>query len=275
MLRLRFLPAPCLGFALSVGTALAQAPPVKTIIEKSVAANQADFKAAVNFNHIETDRTGKTSKTFRVTMIEGTPYNRLIAMNGKPLSPAQDAQEQKKFQQAIAHRHAETPHERQERIEKFEKERRQDNAMMEQITEAFNFTFMGVRKVRGFGVYVLRATPRPGYKPPNMETQVLTGMHGELWIDQKSFHWVKVTAQVIHPVSIEGFLAQVQPGTRFELEKSPVGEDDIWQPSHFSMRSNAKVLYMFERQSQEDETYTNYQPIHASQDQSGSDTSRP
>jgi hypothetical protein len=236
---------------------------VQQIIDKSVLVNQADFKAAAGFNWIETDRTGKGSKTFRVTTIEGTPYYRLIEANGQPLTPAQEAQQARKEQQVIAHRRAESPAERQQRIQTFEKERRRDNAMMEQLTQAFNFKMVGMRKVRGYSVYVLKATPRPGYKPPSMETQVLTGMHGELWIDDTTFHWVKVTAQVIHPVAIEGFLAEVEPGTQFELENQPVGDGRTWQAAHFSMRSNARVLHFFPRESSEDETYTDYQPIRA------------
>ena len=34
---------------------------------------------------------------------------------------------------------------------------------------------------------------------------------------------------------MEDFLAQVEPGTRFEIEKSPV-EDDIWLTKHYLMR---------------------------------------
>jgi hypothetical protein len=93
-----------------------------------------------------------------------------------------------------------------------------------------------------------------------MHAQVLTGMQGQLWIDQKTYQWVRVTAQVIHPVSIAGFLARVEPGTRFELEMSPV-EGDIWQATHFSMRSQAKVLFVFNRSSQEDSTYFDYQSV--------------
>jgi hypothetical protein len=259
---------------LSSSAAFGQQLSVQQILDKSVAVNEADFKAAVRFNWIETDRTGRSSKKFRVTMIEGTPYYRLIEVNGRPLSPAQEAQEAKKEQQVIAHRRAESASERQKRIETFEKERRRDNAMMEQLTKAFNFTMLGLRKVRGYNVYVLKATPRPGYKAPSMETQVLTGMHGELWIEEKTFHWVKVTAQVIRPVSIEGFLAEVEPGTQFLLENGPVGDGSTWQASHFSMKSNARVLHFFPRESAEDETYSNYQPISASPEKD-QQTSRP
>lgn len=237
----------------------AQKPNVQTIIQKSVEANQRDFEAAPHYDYKERDREGNGSKTYQVTMIEGSPYNRLIAVNGKPLSHDQQAQEMKKQQAEAANRRSEAPDRRRDRIAKYEKDRNRDHQMMAQLTKAFNFTLIGQHKVRGFNVWALKATPRPGYNPPNMETQVLPGMQGELWIDQKSFEWVRVTAQVIHPVSIEGFLAQVQPGTRFELEKAPVG-NGIWLPTHYSMRANAKVLFMFNHNSADDETYWDYKP---------------
>ena len=253
-------------FAIGSGIALAaQKPDVQTIIQKSVEANQRDFEAAPHFNNKERDRDpdGKGSKTYQITMIEGSPYQRLIEVNRKPLSAAQNAEEMKKQQQAAAQRRAESPDQRKKRISDYETGRQRDHAMMEQLTKAFNFQLLGTRKLRGFTVWQLKATPKPGYNPPNMHAQVLTGMQGELWIDQKTYQWVKVTAQVIHPVSIAGFLAQVEPGTRFELEKSPV-EGDIWQISHFSMKSQAKVLFVFSHNSQQDSTYFDYQRVDSS-----------
>jgi hypothetical protein len=252
----------------------AQQPSVEEIIQKSVAVNTADFKAATRFDWIETDKSGRTSKKYRVMMIDGTPYYRLIGLNGKPLPKEQDAQQARKEQQVIARRKAETPEQRNKRLEEFDKERKRNNAMMNQMTQAFNFTMLGVRQVQGYNVYVLKAMPRPGYKPPTMETQVLTGMHGELWIEQSGFHWVKVTAQVIHPVSIEGFLAEVEPGTQFELDQGPVGDGSVWQPRHFAMRSNARVFRLFTRESSDDETYTDYTPASAGLDKSAQ-SSRP
>jgi hypothetical protein len=61
----------------------------------------------------------------------------------------------------------------------------------------------------------------------------------------------------MRPVSIGGFLAEVEPGTHFELEKAPV-TDSIWLPKHFAMKSQAKVLFFFTRKSQADETYSDY-----------------
>ncbi len=242
----------------------AQKPDVQAIIQKSVEANQADFKAAPEFNYKERDRNSDgTSKTYQITMIEGTPYQRLIEINGQPISAAQKAEETKKQEQAAAQRRAESPDQRQKRIADYQKGRRRDHEMMAQLTKAFDFTFTGTHKLRGFTAWHFKATPRPGYNPPNMDAQVLPGMQGELWIDQKTYQWVKVTAQVIHPVSIEGFLAQVEPGTHFELEKSPV-QGGTWQVTHFAMKSQAKVLFMFSHNSQQDSTYFDYQRVNGS-----------
>ncbi|MFL6351605.1 MAG: hypothetical protein ACJ74Z_07120 [Bryobacteraceae bacterium] len=225
-----------------------------------MAANETDWKADPNYSYRELDRIGSTTKTYEVTMIQGSRYRRLIAENEEPLSPQASANERRKLEKVTAQRRAESPDQRQKRIAQYEKERTRDHLMMGQLTQAFDFKFIGSRIVDSHDVYVLRATPRKGYKPPNMETQVLTGMRGELWIDKKAFQWVKVTAHVMRPVSIQGFLAQVQPGTRFELEKMPVDEG-IWLPKHFEMKSNAKVLFLFDRSDQEDNTFFDYRKL--------------
>jgi hypothetical protein len=237
----------------------AQTPDLQQIIAKSVAANKRDFEAGDRYNWRERDKTPEGSKTSQVTMIEGTPYYRLIAENSHPLSPERQQQELKKEQQEIQKRRSESPEARRERIAKYKRERTRDNNMINQLTQAFNFSLVGTKNVRGFDVWVLKATPRPGYEPPNRDARVLTGMEGELWIDQKTCEWVHVRAVVVHPVSIEGFLAQVQPGTQFELQRAPIG-NGIWQPVHFAMRAHARVLMMFHHSSEEEETYWDYEP---------------
>ena len=82
-------------------------------------------------------------------------------------------------------------------------------------------------------------------------------MEGTLWIDRKTFQWVKVEAHVIHPVRIEGFLAEVEPGTEFEVEKRPVSVN-VWLASHYSMKSKANVVLLFPHKGEEDNSYFDY-----------------
>jgi hypothetical protein len=82
-------------------------------------------------------------------------------------------------------------------------------------------------------------------------------MKGELLIDRNSFQWVKAHAEVFRTVSIAGFLARVEPGTRFELRQASVAPG-VWMPTFFSMKSNAKVFFFVSKNSEEQDTYFNY-----------------
>lgn len=230
----------------------------QSIIQHSVLASNADWEAAPKFDHCEREHLqAGGSNTYDVLMILGSPYHRLVAINDKPLSKDEQAEQQQKLESAITEREHETEQERNQRISEYEKNRKRDNLLLQQLTEAFEFHLDGKQKVDGRETYVLNAVPRSDYQPPNMQTRVLAGMRGTLWIDDKTFQWVKVKADVVHPVSIEGFLAKVEPGTQFQLEKKPVS-GDIWLPSHFSMKSKAKVLFLFTRRSTEEEDYFDY-----------------
>lgn len=238
--------------------AAAQQPNAETIIQRSVQANEADWKADPEYDWTEKDlQPNGGTKTLQEFMISGSPYGRLIAVDDKPLPEAQQHKEQQKLDAEIAKRRHETPEERRKRIAAFQKERKRDHLMMQQLTKAFNFKLAGEQTVDSHDVYVLNATPRADYRPPNMQCQALKGMQGRLWIDKASFQWVKVEAEVIHPVSIEGVLARVLPGTRFELEKEPV-DNGVWLPKHFAMKSQARVLFLFSHNGRDDETYWNY-----------------
>ena len=145
-------------------------------------------------------------------MILGSPYERLVRVNGKLLTPNEQAEEQQKLDEVTTSRQHETALQREQRVAKDERDRRRDHLLMDELAKAFDCRLLGQQRLGQYNVYVLKATPRAGYQPPNMEAQVLTGMQGKLWIDTNTFQWVRVEAEVIHPVSIEGFLAQVGAG---------------------------------------------------------------
>jgi hypothetical protein len=232
---------------------------VAALIRQSVDANNRNWAAAPGYQYLETDRLAGGSETYRVRMLYGSPYNELVAVNGRGLPPDRQSDEQRKLQQAIARRKAETPAQHAERVSEYEKGRTRDHILQSQLANAFDFHFIAQQNLDGRAVYELQATPRADYRPLNRDARVLTGMEGKLWIDVKTDQWVQVQARVIHPVAIVGFLAVVEPGTRFALQYASVG-DGIWMPTRFLMKSRARVLYFFSHRDQADETYSDYRP---------------
>jgi hypothetical protein len=233
-------------------------PPVDAgaIVRRSVDANRRDWDAAPRFDYMERDRTGGKTTFYRVVMLEGSPYLLRVNNPDRP-SSAERSREEQEIANVSARRRAETPSQRARRIREYKTERERDHVMLEQLGDGFDFKLAGRDQKDGRSVYVIDATPRPGYSPPNAHARALLGMEGTLWIDTETFNWVHVTARVTHPVSIYGFLATVEPGTAFELEKSPVG-DGIWLPSHFDEHADARVLFVFHHSTDEDIRYWGY-----------------
>jgi hypothetical protein len=230
------------------------------IVQRSVQNTNADWAAAPQFHYIERDvitKGGKrTEQTYRVFLIEGSPYHQLIAIDGQELSSSQAADQQRRLRQEINRRQKETPAQRTKRIAAYRNQRRQDHELMQQMAKAFRFQLTGQDMVNGRRCYVLQATPLAGYVPTSRDTKVLKGMRGTMWIDTEQYQWVKVHAEVFRPVAFGLFIAHVEPGTEFTLEHEPI-EGNIWLPSHFTTRVRANVLF-FSRRSTEDDTFTDY-----------------
>lgn len=252
-----------LAAAVPLGALAAAAPApdrVERIVAESVQNTNADWSAAPRYDFTERDVITKGGKhvvrTYEVIMVDGSPYQKAIATGGRPLSAVQRATEDRKLNQEIARRRAETAAQRQKRVAEYDRERRQDHLLMQEMVRAFDFKLAGEETVNGRRCYVLNATPRPDYQPTSRETKVLKGMRGKMWIDEQQKQWVKVHAEVFRPVAFGLFFAHVQPGTEFELEQKPV-EGNLWLPSHFMVHVKAQVL-LWSRRSADDETYTNY-----------------
>jgi hypothetical protein len=235
------------------------------IVRKSLDAIQANWEQSAGYSHVERDFQSKkegepTIKTYEVLMIEGSPYRRLIALDDKPLSVGDQAEEDRKMMAEIEKRQHESAHEEKKRKAKYLRDRQREQDMIREMINAFEFRLAGEETVDGHDCWVLDTSPKPGYAPPDREARVLLGMTGRLWIDKIQNQWVKAKAEVVKPVSFYGFLAKVGPGTHFLLEQEQVA-NNLWLPKHFSMQVNALALGFINEDSRDDETYRDYKPM--------------
>ncbi|HEY6273510.1 MAG TPA: hypothetical protein VIX19_16135 [Terriglobales bacterium] len=227
------------------------------IVRRSVEVNTRDWKQLPDYDYFVRERDFGGTKTYLSRMILGSRYNKLVAVNDLPLSPQEAGREKQRYENELSARQKESPERRRERIDKFQKDAERDRFFIAQLGEAFAFTLVKTDHIAGRPVYVLSAKPRHEYRPPNDQAKALTGMQGTLWIDAADFHWVKVHAQVVHPVNIEGFVARIEKGTHFELDQIRI-TDELWLPSRFLMESHAKVFLIFPHSNKEEETYSGY-----------------
>jgi len=246
--------APLLAMCFS-DRAMAQCNPsdIHDLLQRATVVMRSDWNAFPEFAY--TERDSETSKqatrvtTDRVFMIEGSDYYMRIADDDKPYTAEQLAQEHEKLREEVYRRNHETEGQRRRRPARYWKERNQTGILLEEYVKAFDFTVVGEEVINGYSACVLDARPRPGYRPPNREAKILTGMQGRLWIENHDFHWVKAEAEVLKPVSILGLAVRVLPGTQMELQMAPVNPS-LWLVSSFTVSVKASIVWMSTERSE-------------------------
>lgn len=240
---------------------LAQDP--REIIRRAVNQERPYFDRARDYNYQETvqiqqfDKKGKVTKTesetFDTAIYYGRPYQRVVARDGKPLTPKEEAKEQSKMDRELAKRKRQAEAEQKADRE----ERKAERQAFREIPEAFDFKILGEETRFTRKMWVIQATPRAGYKPVNDRAKLLPKMQGKMWVDQADHQLARVEAETIDTFSVGAFLVRIGKGSRIVLEQSRVN-DEVWLPLTISIKGDARVALVKSFRAQIDIAYRNY-----------------
>lgn len=244
-----------------------QPPDPDEIVRRSVEKDRLNFERANDYSyvqHTEQTRFGRDgrivqteSRTYDVIVIDGEPYEKLIARDGRPLPEDEALKERKKFDRELARRRSEDLAGRSRRLREREKRRREGREFAQEIPGAFTFRLAGEELVEGRPVWKIEAEPRPGYKPRAKRAALLTKFRGRLWIDQQDLQWVRVEAETIAPVSFGWILARLDAGARLTFEQRRV-HDEVWLPSHARMQFAARLALLRKLRAQVEVIWRDY-----------------
>lgn len=238
--------------------AIAQPDP-RDIVRKSVALDKANAERARNYAWTqytvqkELDAAGKAekteSRTEEMVVVGGEPYRRLIARNDQPLSEAERKREQTRQEKVAADRG---------RLSEAEKAKRRERqrAFLQEIPEAYNFTLLPDEAIDGRPMWVIEATPRPGYKFKSLRANLLSKFKGKFWIDKTDYLWVKVDCESIEPVSCGLLLAKLNKGAHIYFEQTRVN-GEVWLPKRTLVQVDARLLISHKR-AEIEQTTSNY-----------------
>jgi hypothetical protein len=177
------------------------------------------------------------TKTYDAELIDGVRVRRLIAKNDRPLSADEAAKEQTRISRFVASKKQETAAQKSKRLEAREKNREKQKEFNHEILDAFDFRLAGEEMIDGRKNWILEATPHAGYKPKEMQTQMLAHMKGKVWIDQQDNQWTKVDAVATDAVSMGfGLVAKLDQGAHFSFQQMRL-DDGVWVMRESGMRA--------------------------------------
>jgi hypothetical protein len=239
----------------------------REIVLQSIAANEKNFRLARNYTFVErTERRSidgagnvkeKQSKTWDITLLEGSPYRRLLERDDKPLSEKEARKEQEKLDKSIAERRKETEAQRAKRVSEYERARDRERNLVREVADAFDFHIAGEERVDSRDVWMMEAMPRAQYQPRSRMAKALPHFKGKLWIDKASHEWVKVEAEAIDTVSFGFFLVRVERGAHMVFEQTRVN-DEVWLPRRMVAQASARIGLIKKYREQVEVTYKNY-----------------
>lgn len=239
------------------------APDPLEIVRRSVERDWTDFESRKNYTFQERTefrqygRDGTAAKvrseTNDILILAGRPYERLTARDDKPLSARDERREQTKLDNELTKRQHETPAEQA----RYRKERTEERAFIREVPDAFTFRLTGEGAVSNHPAWIIEARPKPGYRVTHSQAKDFAKVRATIWIEQDTYHWVKVDADVLSTISAGFGLLRISPGSSMHFEQTRVN-DEIWLPSSMLIRYDARVALLKALRGEYDIRYSDY-----------------
>jgi hypothetical protein len=239
----------------------------RDIVRRSVQLMDQNLAIVRNYTFLERsairelDSGGqvKTRKIllYDVTMLEGSPYRRLVGKDDHPLSGEEERTEQKKLEESIAQRRKETPAERSKRIAEWEKKRQREREPLDELPDAFDFRIAGEEQIDGRDAWIITGTPRSGYHARNTLAKMFSKLRGKLWIDKADYQWIRTEAEVTADISWGLFVARLNKGARLDVQMTRVN-DEVWLPKRIEAKISARLALVKKYRVESETGFSNY-----------------
>ena len=162
----------------------------------------------------------------------------LIAWNDQPLSADRSALEASRLQSLLANPGLQRHREQREAVDT-ERLRK----IIHALPSAFVYRYAGAIATSDGPAYRLTFQSNPSFDPFDLETQVLKGMAGELWINIAAQRVVRLQCTRIRDVDYGlGLFAKLDQGGTLLIEQHPVAGGQ-WRITNMLLRMNARVLF--------------------------------
>ncbi len=239
----------------------------RELVRLSIAQDQLDWVRMKDYTwqarSVERhfDPHGKVESTKReaweTLILDGEPHRLTVERDGKPLTPDELRIEHKKLDQAVKKLSAETPAEKQRRMQESEASRKREFAFLSEIPDLFDLRLEGESTVDGRPVWVVSGTPRPGAQPKSRDAKMLLKVRGRMWIDKATHQWAKVEVETTDTISWGLFLARLNRGAKLTFEQTEVNSE-LWLPKRLYLTGNGRVGLLKRLSEDQEIQWSNY-----------------
>jgi hypothetical protein len=163
---------------------------------------------------------------------------RLVQISDQPLSPVDAQKEEARLDALLG-----DPGRQRHRKQSEEAETGIVLKLLRMLPQAFTYEYEGAGQGPSGAVRKFRFRPNPGFSPPDMETQALTALSGELWIDAAEERVTRLEGHLQQDTDYGwGILGKLDKGGWIVLEQARVGAGQ-WRIVRFQMKMDLRILF--------------------------------
>src|ERR1700676_313069 len=204
---------------------------VRDILQNELRA-QADDHSLWCYRKL-TEKDGK-QQLFAACQTKTLEIDRLMAVNGKPLTEQQWNQENQRIEQLLNNR-SQLKKEKQQQREDAE----QANRMLKMMPDAFLFK----QEKSDASRITLYFAPNPAFRASGASESVFHHMEGTLTLDVKQKRLVEISGRLHSDVKFAGgLLGHLDKGGTFYVKQQEVGPG-CWEMTRMDVQMNGKALF--------------------------------
>lgn len=163
---------------------------------------------------------------------------RLVQIDGRPLSQDEEEKEEARLNALLS-----DPSIQRHRKQNEDSDTEHAMKVLRALPEAFIYHFTGSGMSPTGTVYKFSFQPNQHFNPPDLETQILTQMSGELWIDAAEERVERLEGHLQQDVDIGwGILGRLNKGGWIVIEQADVGGRQ-WRTVRFQMAMSGRILF--------------------------------
>lgn len=248
----------CVTQAVAANPAAMTPVQAQALVERAVAA---EMRTAQDASHPMCYRLRKSSP--RLTTVKKIfetrdgAVARLLSIGDKPLSAADEGKEQARLDGLLS-----DPGRQRHRKQNEDADTGRALKVLHALPQAFLYQFAGTGWGPAGQVEKFTFKPNPQFNPPDLETQVLTAMVGEIWIDASQMRVVRLEGHLQRDIDFGwGILGRLNKGGWIVIEQADVGGHQ-WRIVRFQMVMSGRVLFK-SKSFDTTEEQTQFEPLPA------------
>jgi len=223
---------------------------VREVVQNEINAQLHDTSLWCYLEHHQED--GKPPKTLQVCQSKDGDLDRLVALNGIELTPAQRQAEDQRVQQIVAH---------PEQLRAKQKKSGEDGEQQRNLFRNFPDASLFQCESESGNLVTLRFRPNPAFRPSTRAAMVFHHLEGTLVVDAAQKRLVEINGRLSSEVKFAGgLLGHLDKNGTFFVQQREVHAGH-WDLIYMSVHMSGKVLFFKTINVEEKQSLADYQPL--------------